>query len=57
MTERVAYMEEMRSAYKVLEDIFGKPRCRWEEWVLEKWGEKLWIEFMLLRMGTSGGLL
>jgi hypothetical protein len=27
------------------------------EWILEKYGEKVWTGFMWLRIGTSGGLL
>jgi len=27
------------------------------EWILEKYGWKLWTEFTLLRIGTSGRLL
>jgi hypothetical protein len=27
------------------------------EWILEKWGGKMWTECIWLRMGSSGGLL
>jgi hypothetical protein len=27
------------------------------EWILGKWGEKLWTGFIWLRIATSGGLL
>jgi hypothetical protein len=27
------------------------------KWILEKWGCRVWIEFMWLRIGTGDGLL
>jgi hypothetical protein len=27
------------------------------QWILEEYGGKVWTEFILLRIGTSGGLL
>jgi len=27
------------------------------EWILEKWGQKLWTGFIWLKTGTSRGLL
>jgi hypothetical protein len=27
------------------------------EWILKKWGEKVWTGFIWLRMGSSGELL
>jgi hypothetical protein len=27
------------------------------EWILGKWGGKVWIGFICLRIGTTGGLL
>jgi hypothetical protein len=62
----VSRMGEMRKAYKIL---IGKsegkrpsrrPRCRQGDilkWILGKLGFGVWIGFIWLRIGTSGGLL
>jgi hypothetical protein len=56
----------MRNAYKVL---VGKPERKRQlgglgvygriilEWILGKYGGKLWIGFIQLNIGASGGLL
>jgi len=39
---------------------FGRPRRRWRtilEWILEKYGAKLWTRFTWLNVGTNGWLL
>jgi hypothetical protein len=53
-------MEEKRNAYRILvgksegKRPLGRLRHRWEDL---RQDEVIWIEFMLLRIGTSGGLL
>jgi len=40
---------------------FGRPRLRWEsnikKSILNEWCGRVWSRIMLLRIGTSGGLL
>jgi hypothetical protein len=60
-------MKDMISAYKILvgkpelKRPLGRPRCRWKvtlvEWILEKYGRKLWTGCIWLIVETSGGLL
>jgi len=62
----VARMGEMRNAYKI---SVGKPDETGHsgelgvdgkvilKWFLQKQGEKVWTEFIWLRIRTSGGLL
>jgi hypothetical protein len=40
-----------------LEDIGVDGRIIIVEWVLEKWGDKMWTGFVCLRIGTIGWLL
>jgi hypothetical protein len=58
-------MGEIRNVYKIL---VGKPEPdylgdlgidgkRVLEWILGKWGGKVWTGFIWYRIGTSGGLL
>jgi hypothetical protein len=36
--------------------LLGRPKRRWVEWILERWNGLVWIGFICLRIGTSGGL-
>jgi hypothetical protein len=55
---------EMRNAYKNVEELEektsrGRSRRRWEDNIkmnVGKWCWRLWVEFMWLRIVTSGGL-
>jgi hypothetical protein len=63
----VAYIEEMRDAYKILigksrgKRSLGSPGRRWENTIRRNLRErvcvKFWTGFGWLRIGTSGGLL
>jgi hypothetical protein len=58
----VAHVREMRNAYKILD---GKPERNRQledigvdgkiilEWILGKWGRKMWTGCIWLRIGTS----
>jgi hypothetical protein len=57
----------MRNVYRVLvgkcevKRLLGRPRCRWEEiileWILKKQIGRIWTGFIWLRMGNNGRLL
>jgi hypothetical protein len=62
----VELMGYMRNAYKILvgspewKQPLGRPRHKWENNIkgdLKKQGGRLWIGFIRLTIGTSGGLL
>jgi hypothetical protein len=50
----VARIGEMRSAYNISVRKHGRITI---EWILGKWGGKMWNGFIWLRIGTSGGIL
>jgi hypothetical protein len=57
----VARMGGMRNAYKILlESLLGRPRRRWWDNIkmnLREMGLEVWIGFIALQIGTSGGPL
>jgi hypothetical protein len=64
--EHLARMGRMKNAYRILvgnpegKRLLRRPDHRWEDNIrmdLREIGEKLWTEFIWLRIGTSGGLL
>jgi hypothetical protein len=61
---RVACMGEMRNVYSFVEKPerkrpYGRPRCRWEniKMDIKKYKVNVWVGFIWLGIGTSGGLL
>jgi hypothetical protein len=61
-----AHVGEIRNIYKILVGKLerkrppGRPRCKWEdglEWILGKFGGKVWRACIWPRTGTSAGLL
>jgi hypothetical protein len=56
----------MRNAYRILlgksgrKKPFGRSRRRWKvilDWILEKYGGRVWTEYIWFRIGTNGRLL
>jgi hypothetical protein len=62
----VVRIGEVRKVYNILVEKpegkrpLGKSRRRWRimlDWILEKYGGKMWTGFMWIRLGASGRLL